>query len=335
MALTLDGTNGISASGGVNVLQDDSVVTGNLVDGAVTVPKIGATGTPGSGNFLRGDGEWATAGSPPGTLELLQEDIFTTSGTWTKASGFDPDDTVMLFVIGGGSSGAAFRRSTESAVAGGGSHGAITIMVAKYGSINSSYYCQVGAGGAAVTATSGNPAVVGNVGNPTYLYQGTSTSGFEVTEVSGGTGGSIGNPSLATATAGNGFVIVKNLLPNTRALREGGSEQEFGLYRTGGINGGTSYNTSTAPRLSFLGTGGVGTFSGTFFNPPIPGIIKSLGGAGNSNGNGVAGSAPGGGGGGGVRTNADVTSGAGGNGGLIVRYYRGRVSPFQVIFTGG
>jgi hypothetical protein len=42
MALTLDGTNGISASSGVNVLQDDSVVTGNLVDGAVTDAKIAA-----------------------------------------------------------------------------------------------------------------------------------------------------------------------------------------------------------------------------------------------------------------------------------------------------
>jgi hypothetical protein len=40
MSLTLDGTNGISASGGVNVLQNDSVVTGNLVNSAVTTAKI-------------------------------------------------------------------------------------------------------------------------------------------------------------------------------------------------------------------------------------------------------------------------------------------------------
>jgi hypothetical protein len=71
MSLTLDGTNGISASGGVNVLQDDSVVTGNLVDGAVTVPKIGATGTPDDTTFLRGDGAWATIETTPTTDQVL------------------------------------------------------------------------------------------------------------------------------------------------------------------------------------------------------------------------------------------------------------------------
>jgi len=118
MSLTLDGTNGISASGGVNVLQDDSVVTGNLVDSAVTTDKIAndavttakignsqvtdakvagiaaskitsgtvavarlGTGTPGTGNFLRGDGSWqAIPASAPSTTDVLNATAGATAG---------------------------------------------------------------------------------------------------------------------------------------------------------------------------------------------------------------------------------------------------------------
>jgi hypothetical protein len=45
MSLTLDGTNGITSSGGTNVLQADAVITSNLVDGAVTDAKIAAMAT--------------------------------------------------------------------------------------------------------------------------------------------------------------------------------------------------------------------------------------------------------------------------------------------------
>jgi hypothetical protein len=40
MSLTLDGTSGITSSGGTNVLQADAVITSNLVNGAVTEAKI-------------------------------------------------------------------------------------------------------------------------------------------------------------------------------------------------------------------------------------------------------------------------------------------------------
>jgi len=108
MSLTLDGTNGISASGGVNVLQNNSVVTGNLVDSAVTTAKIGdsqvtdakvagiaaskitsgtvatarlGSGTPGTGNFLRGDGSWqAIPASAPSTTDVLNATAGATAG---------------------------------------------------------------------------------------------------------------------------------------------------------------------------------------------------------------------------------------------------------------
>jgi hypothetical protein len=71
MALILDGTDGITSSGGTNVLQDDAVITANLADGAVTVPKIGATGTPDATNFLRGDGSWQVISTTPTTTQVL------------------------------------------------------------------------------------------------------------------------------------------------------------------------------------------------------------------------------------------------------------------------
>jgi hypothetical protein len=44
MSLTLDGTSGITSSGGTNVLQADAVITANLQNGAVTTDKIANLG---------------------------------------------------------------------------------------------------------------------------------------------------------------------------------------------------------------------------------------------------------------------------------------------------
>ena len=44
MSLTLDGTSGITSSGGTNVLQADAVITANLQNGAVTTAKIADLG---------------------------------------------------------------------------------------------------------------------------------------------------------------------------------------------------------------------------------------------------------------------------------------------------
>jgi hypothetical protein len=81
MSLTLDGTSGITSSGGTNVLQADAVITNNLVNGAVTtakiadanvtIAKLSATGTPDATNFLRGDGSWQTISTTPTTDQVL------------------------------------------------------------------------------------------------------------------------------------------------------------------------------------------------------------------------------------------------------------------------
>jgi hypothetical protein len=61
MALILDGTDGITSSGGTNVLQAASVEMSNL----------NATGTPSASNFLRGDGSWQTINTTPTTTQVL------------------------------------------------------------------------------------------------------------------------------------------------------------------------------------------------------------------------------------------------------------------------
>ena len=52
-------------------INNNAVTTDKINNGAVTVPKIGATGTPGAGNFLRGDGSWQTISTTPTTQQVL------------------------------------------------------------------------------------------------------------------------------------------------------------------------------------------------------------------------------------------------------------------------
>lgn len=44
-------------------LADNAVTTAKINNASVTIAKLSATGTPGSGNFLRGDGSWQAAGA--------------------------------------------------------------------------------------------------------------------------------------------------------------------------------------------------------------------------------------------------------------------------------
>ena len=52
------------------VLQAGDIVTADLADDAVTIPKLAATGTASSSTFLRGDNAWAAAGG--GAWTILQ-----------------------------------------------------------------------------------------------------------------------------------------------------------------------------------------------------------------------------------------------------------------------
>jgi hypothetical protein len=351
MALILDGTDGITSSGGTNVLQDASVEMSNL----------NATGTPSDTTFLRGDGAWETAGSPPGTLELLQEDVFTTSGTWTKASGFDPDDTVMVFLVGGGGGGAAATTGSvfPNVAATGGQAGCCVILSAKYADVPSSTYTlTVGGGGSGAVTTGTDTRNDGSDGNNTFL---TNTTNFASFAALGGCGGSqTGTGAVATrikypnkrassviysntffATAGavrveiDAWAIALSDLPNY----VGANPIGFHCAPSARSDEELSVATYTAERgyhiNQVFGSGGSAarqtTTNRTSYNPKVPALFNT-GGNGSGTANGQNGTGIGGGGGACTRASPTVAQAGNGHaGGMIVRYYRGRVSPWQVI----
>jgi len=301
------------------------------------------TGTPSSANFLRGDGAWQ---SPAGQLQLLQEDIFTTSGSWTRAAGFDPDDTVMIFLAGGGGSGGAARVNTEHGIATGGAAGSTLVIAVRYNDVPSTAFTlTVGAGGASVAATT-TGAVSGLAGGETRLTNGSArcifvcpitANAFAQTgtsqRLSGGTNGAVGVVfGIGGAQANNninGFLLSRQASYWNQSSVGASSASELDtsdLWYYAPSPNGVFSSGGTAAR--------VGATNRTSYNAPNAALFTG-GGAGSGTTNGANATGMGGGGGGCCLQNVNATSGAGAAGGMIVRYYRGRVSPYQVIGAGG
>jgi hypothetical protein len=99
----------------------------------------------------------------------LDEDTFTASGTWTKAAGYEDDDTVMVFLIGAGGAGGAARVNLDKISALGGYAGSTLVLTGRYGDVStSSFTLTLGAGGAATTRST-DGATSGNAGGNSIL----------------------------------------------------------------------------------------------------------------------------------------------------------------------
>jgi hypothetical protein len=318
----------------------------------ITPASLG-TGTPSSANFLRGDGEWATAGSPPGTLQLLQEDIFTTSGTWTKASGFDPDDTVMIFLVTGGGSGSAARTTSSGTfAAGGGAAGSVMVITQRYADVPStSMTLTAGAGGNSVSRTS-TGTTGGLAGGSSSLIG----SGFRyvVGALNSGIASNanfVGRSQILNffqdsysyiVFINNGFGAAGNVdgsfYPrdnNTNIAMFGNTTFQLQVCRPAAwISNWNEFIDGSPYPSQVFSSGGSSARDGatnfTQYNPKVEALFNT-GGTGSGTSNGTNATGIGGGGGGSVRLDSNATSGAGGPGGMVVRYYRGRVSPYQVI----
>ena len=348
---------GATGTGTVTILAPSTSTSRTLTlpDSTGTIAAA-SSGTPDATTFLRGDGAWATAGSPPGTVELLQEDIVTTSGTWTKATGFDADDTVMIFLVGGGASGGAGYVSTGEASAVGGLAGQCVLLVMRYADAPAIASLTAGAGGASVTQSTAGASSGNNgsdtqfVSSPAGEFSAIATGGYSGPTDTNADGGVYPGLTAANLSVVNRLSFfssgnIPQTLANTPANISSNSISAGVITLQRVSNRGAASNTNdqtgtvtpyvTAPYSGqIFGSGGSAgrnaATNQTVWNPKVPALFNT-GGNGSGTANGVSATGIGGGGGGCVRQNATAVSGAGGGGGMVVRYYSGRVSPFQIL----
>jgi len=250
-----------------------------------------ASGNVTLGNNLAVTGTLTVAGSPITGGGVINFQTFTSSGTWTKPSGYAAGSRVLIQAWGGGGSGG--KGGTANACgAGGGGYNERWITLSAMGATET---ITIAAGGAAqtVTDTSGNVGGTTTVGSLVSAYGG--GPGFYAGGGSGGGGGQLsagtlfvnGNP-WGTITAGTGWFW-----------------------------GGTGSTGSTGGGFSSVWGGGGGGGSGT----GVAGGASSFagaGGAGASASSGTAGTQPGGGGG---ATTSGAASGAGGAGQVLITVF--------------
>ena len=133
-------------------IEDNSIVTAKISDNQVNEAKLAISNSPTNGQFLSaqsGDAgglTWATAGGGG----LASQQVFTSSGTWTKPTGIKLVKVTVQGAGGGGGNGA----HPDTNWGAGGSGGGTAIEVIDVSSI-SSETVTVGAGGTSGGGTGG------------------------------------------------------------------------------------------------------------------------------------------------------------------------------------
>lgn len=333
-------TDGISASW-ATVLPTQSGNAGKFMttDGAnatwalpsATTGGTGLTASGTSGNLLTSNGTaWVSQAPVPG----VDVQTFTASGTWTKPSGYPAASRVLIQVWGAGGSGANGASSNGSnQVAGGGGGGGYNYRWLSLSQLSATEVATIGAGGIGVSvSTQGNNGGNSSLGSKCVAYGGA----FGLMGSSGDGGGGGGQESAGSnrAPGGPGYVGTSNyFFPEGTGGGQGyqGAGLLIGtssLYKGGGGGGGyyTTGALSGAGAKSIWGGGGGGGVSD--YNSPVANTVGAggvslyggNGGSGRYNSNGVAGTQPAGGGG---ACKIGTTSGAGGDGQIIVTIFTG------------
>jgi hypothetical protein len=229
---------------------------------------------------------------------ILSEQTITTSGTWTKPTGsqFENTDFLCFLVVGAGGAGGLFRTSVGVDIYGqGGQGGRISLFAIKYLNCPSSATITIGAGGLGTTRTN-NASVNGPNGGNTSLAM----TGFATVSAVGGIGGLGVEGTFSITTQPRQFRIYE------------AGVQSFGYIAQGGVGAIVS------------NTGRVVAAEGVNF-----GFSDGTGGLGAGGGTAIATNGTLGAGGGGAASRTSATSGNGGNG--IVKVFIVRGSSFNIL----
>lgn len=225
----------------------------------------------------------------------LYRTTFTSSGTWNKPSGLDPNAIAIIEVWGGGGGGGT--GNYKQGGGGGGGYNCGTILVSDLGS---SETVTIGAGGTA--ASPGNVGGTSSFGAHVQATGGGGGATNNQTTGSGGGGGGGGGGQITAGTSatnttsttaainglggrlggGDGNTDANNIWGGGggKAASGSGEGTGSGFYAVFGGGGGAGYNTNN----SSAGTGGTSLYGGDGGNGNAAGNVPGGGGGGGAAG---------------------------------------------------
>lgn len=250
-----------------------SIITAGSIGSSSSIPTVTYDD---EGRITAVSGNTITAAKP------ADQQVFTSSGTWTKPSGFGAKAYVLIECWGGGGGGSRSNALGGLSGGGGGAYKYRRILLSSLGATET---VTIGAGGTGRTGSTGSGT---NGGDTTF---GSWVAAY------GGSGGL----TSGTSPGGGSFV------PAGQQIFSGKLDAVLPYDGGSGANGGTP---AAAPgNAVYGGAGGGGAASGV----AMTGGTSQFGGSGGNAGNPpTAGAQPGGGGGGGGGTNIDGANGGAG-----------------------
>lgn len=264
----------------------------------------------------------------------LNQQVFTSSGTWTKPAGLTGTEKVLIEVWGAGGGGGS-GMTGQNHGAGGGGGGGYNRLQTTVAALSSTVSVTIGAGGKGATSGPASGAAGGDTKFGSLLTGYGGGAGFAAnvvaSSITGGGGGGNqakgGNGASGTPGAGGATTGGTGGIGSTVAAPGGGKNGSDGLLGLGGGGGGGSCNASNAfggngGNSIWGGGGGGGSAGGAGTLTQGLGGFSMYGGAGGAaagtGGSAGDGSYPGGGGGG---ANNNGVGGDGAKGKCVVTIY--------------
>lgn len=270
------GTDVAVADGGTgaSTLAANAVLLGNGTSALQTV----APST--SGNVLTSNGTtWTSAAAAASGGKAADQQVFTSSGTWTKPSGFGAKAHALIQAWGGGGGGSRAAGTTDLSGGGGGQYTELMILLSSLGSTET---VTIGAGGAGRTASTGEGTAGGNT-----------TFGSWLTAFGGGGGSQYGQGAIGGSPSGAGTAgYSSNFASGVKGL----DAVTYIIPPLPAWQGGYGKSSSTYPAFtradSLMGGGGGGsafsTAGGTSYGGGAGGTAAATAGAGTQPGGGGA-----------------------------------------------